>query len=180
MNYTGAISHINLSSSDMTKGRLFFQFLLVDLMGYKEIPKEPYVIFISPGNKTTPHHKTNPGLHHLAFSSGTHEEIDEFHKKIVIFNESHVDHVICISPGNQTTPHHKTNPGLHHLAFSVGTHDEIDEFHKKIVSFYESHPGSGHILDIPALYPEYGPHYYAVFFTDPDGIKLELAFSEGH
>ncbi|KAG0093241.1 hypothetical protein BGZ92_006734 [Podila epicladia] len=157
MNYTGAISHINLSSSDMTKGRLFFQFLLVDLMGYKEIPKEPYGII-----------------------SGTHEETDEFHKKIVIFNESHVDHVICISPGNQTTPHHKTNPGLHHLAFSVGTHDEIDEFHKKIVSFYESHPGSGHILDIPALYPEYGPHYYAVFFTDPDGIKLELTFSEGH
>ncbi|KAF9213826.1 hypothetical protein BGZ59_004791 [Podila verticillata] len=84
---------------------------------------------------------------------------------------------IFISPGN-TTPHHKCNPGLHHLAFSVGTHDEIDKFHKKIVSFYASHPELGHILDAPALYPEYGPHYYAVFFTDPDGIKLELAFSK--
>jgi hypothetical protein len=26
----------------------------------------------------------------------------------------------------------------------------------------------------PALYPEYAPDYYATFFTDPDGIRLEI------
>ena len=30
------------------------------------------------------------------------------------------------------------------------------------------------ILDPPREYPEYVPGYYAVFFADPDGIKLEL------
>ncbi|KAG0038229.1 hypothetical protein BGZ82_000740 [Podila clonocystis] len=77
-----------------------------------------------------------------------------------------------------TAPHHKSNPGLHHLAFSVGTHEEIDEFHSRIVGFFSSHASHGRIVDAPALYPEYGPHYYAVFFTDPDGVKLELVFSK--
>ncbi|KAG0359036.1 hypothetical protein BG005_001477 [Podila minutissima] len=138
MNYTGAIKHINLSCSDMIKGRAFYRFLLADLMGYKEGREESY--------------GTN-------YTRKTGE-------------------MIFISPGN-TTPHHKSNPGLHHLAFSVGTHEEIDEFHTRIVGFYASHANHGHILDAPALYPEYDPHYYAVFFTDPDGVKLELVFSKG-
>jgi predicted lactoylglutathione lyase len=29
------------------------------------------------------------------------------------------------------------------------------------------------ILDPPAHYPEYSEGYYAVFFADPDGLKLE-------
>ena len=29
------------------------------------------------------------------------------------------------------------------------------------------------ILDAPAEYPQYGAGYYAVFFADPDGLKLE-------
>jgi hypothetical protein len=28
-------------------------------------------------------------------------------------------------------------------------------------------------LDPPAEYPRYNPGYYAVFFIDPDGLKLE-------
>ena len=26
----------------------------------------------------------------------------------------------------------------------------------------------------PKLYPEYAPDYFAVFFSDPDGIRLEI------
>jgi NAD-dependent oxidoreductase involved in siderophore biosynthesis len=29
------------------------------------------------------------------------------------------------------------------------------------------------VVDPPADYPDYGDGYYAVFFTDPDGLKLE-------
>jgi hypothetical protein len=46
------------------------------------------------------------------------------------------------------------------------------------------------VLDAPAEYPEYGRGYYAVFFADPDGLKLEAVHflwgywarvqSEGH
>ena len=32
------------------------------------------------------------------------------------------------------------------------------------------------ILDAPAEYPQYSTGYYAVFFTDPDGLKLEFVF----
>jgi glyoxylase I family protein len=33
------------------------------------------------------------------------------------------------------------------------------------------------ILDPPRDYPKYEPGYYAVFFLDPDGIKLEYVFT---
>jgi hypothetical protein len=32
------------------------------------------------------------------------------------------------------------------------------------------------VLDPPADYPAYGEGYDAVFFTDPDGIKLEFVY----
>ena len=34
--------------------------------------------------------------------------------------------------------------------------------------------GGGTILDPPREYLHYVPGYYAVFFSDPDGIELEL------
>ena len=33
------------------------------------------------------------------------------------------------------------------------------------------------ILDPPKAYPEYTPNYYAVFYTDPNGFKMEFMFS---
>jgi hypothetical protein len=29
------------------------------------------------------------------------------------------------------------------------------------------------VVDPPAEYPDYGKGYYAVYFLDPDGLKLE-------
>jgi glyoxylase I family protein len=58
--------------------------------------------------------------------------------------------------------------GLHHLAFKAKGRDAIDSFHAFLKR--ENLP----ILDAPAEYPQYGPNYYAVFFADPDGMKLEL------
>jgi catechol 2,3-dioxygenase-like lactoylglutathione lyase family enzyme len=59
-------------------------------------------------------------------------------------------------------------PGLHHLALRAKDRSDVDEFHRLLV-------GRGlPVLDPPSEYPEYGPSYYAVFFADPDGMKLEL------
>lgn len=58
--------------------------------------------------------------------------------------------------------------GLHHLALKVRTRDQVDEFHR----FLRSEGMT--VLDTPAEYPQYGKTYYAVFFADPDGIKLEV------
>lgn len=65
---------------------------------------------------------------------------------------------------------HRKNTGLNHLAFAADSKEEVDKFYneflkpKGIKTLYES----------PKLFPEYTLDYYAVFFEDPDRIKLEI------
>lgn len=64
--------------------------------------------------------------------------------------------------------HRLYQPGLHHLALRAGSRADVDAVHAWAV-------GAGvRVLDPPRAYPEYSPGYYAVFFHDPDGIKLEV------
>ena len=58
--------------------------------------------------------------------------------------------------------------GLHHLAFRAHSRADVDAFHAFLVR------EKVEVLDPPADYPHYGESYYAVFFADPDGMKLEL------
>src|SRR5262245_21487721 len=57
-------------------------------------------------------------------------------------------------------------PGLNHLAFHVPSRQRVDEVHAHLCSVAVK------ILRPPAEYP-YTSGYYAVFFADPDGMKLE-------
>ncbi|TCH97427.1 bleomycin resistance protein [Roseococcus sp. SYP-B2431] len=70
-------------------------------------------------------------------------------------------------------PHDRYAPGLHHLAFAVESRAAVDEMHALLLKT------GAPILDAPAEYPEYnqGRGYYAVFFADPDGLKLECVFT---
>ena len=70
---------------------------------------------------------------------------------------------------NLRKPHDRNEPGLNHLAFAAGSRAEVDRMHELLKEI------GAHILDPPAEYP-YFPGYYAVYFTDPDGLKLEFAF----
>lgn len=63
--------------------------------------------------------------------------------------------------------HDRYAPGLHHLAWRAGDRADVDSLYELL----KIHGAT--ILDPPALYPQYGPDYYAVFFADPDGLKLE-------
>jgi catechol 2,3-dioxygenase-like lactoylglutathione lyase family enzyme len=57
--------------------------------------------------------------------------------------------------------------GLHHVAFGARDRDSVDE---RAAWLRES----GAVIESgPAEY-DYEPGYYAVFFYDPDGIKLEI------
>jgi glyoxylase I family protein len=67
------------------------------------------------------------------------------------------------------TPHNRYAAGLHHLAFYLMGRDEIDEFHQFLVAEGIS------IMHAPREY-DYAPGYYATFFADPDGMKLEVVF----
>jgi glyoxylase I family protein len=62
----------------------------------------------------------------------------------------------------------RTRVGFHHLALKARRRGDVDRFHAFLVRSGVT------VLDPPAEYPEYGPRYYAVFFADPDGMKLEL------
>ncbi|MGH2942741.1 MAG: VOC family protein [Solirubrobacteraceae bacterium] len=68
---------------------------------------------------------------------------------------------------DHTVPYDRYAVGLHHLAFSANSRSAVDErtaWLRAQGAQIESDP------------QEYGytPGYYAVFFYDPDGIKLEL------
>jgi glyoxylase I family protein len=57
--------------------------------------------------------------------------------------------------------------GIHHLALSAPSREAVDERARWLVE------QGATIEDGPKEY-DYSPTYYAVFFYDPDGIKLEL------
>ncbi len=67
-------------------------------------------------------------------------------------------------------PYDRYRVGLHHLAFRAESRAAVDLFH----DFLKGH--GYEVLDAPAAYPQYGEDYYAVFFADPDGMKLEVVY----
>jgi glyoxylase I family protein len=67
----------------------------------------------------------------------------------------------------------KDRVGLCEVAFRADSRAQVDDLARDLVAF------GGHVLDPPRAYPQYVAGYYAVFFTDPDGIKLELAYIPG-
>jgi catechol 2,3-dioxygenase-like lactoylglutathione lyase family enzyme len=78
---------------------------------------------------------------------------------------------IGLQPARSATAHDRYAPGLHHLAFTAPSRAAVDAFHERLLELGVP------VLDAPAEYPQYAPGYYAVFFADPDGIKLEYVFT---
>lgn len=60
-------------------------------------------------------------------------------------------------------------PGLHHIAFAVETRADVD-------AVYAAAVGAGATaLHQPREWPQYRSDYYAAFFLDPDGFRIEVA-----
>ncbi|PZO50938.1 MAG: bleomycin resistance protein [Alphaproteobacteria bacterium] len=66
--------------------------------------------------------------------------------------------------------HDRYSPGLHHVAWMAASREDVEAMHAHLLSIGAT------ILDAPADYPRYRAGYYAVFFADPDGLKLEYVF----
>jgi catechol 2,3-dioxygenase-like lactoylglutathione lyase family enzyme len=56
---------------------------------------------------------------------------------------------------------------LHHLCFQVRDARAVDEAYQRLRAL-------GVDATEPKLYPDYRPDYYATFFADPDGTRLEV------
>ena len=68
------------------------------------------------------------------------------------------------------TPFDRYAVGLHHVAFGAPSREAVDERAEWLRA------QGAEIESGPKEY-DYRPGYYAVFFYDPDGIKLELVFA---
>lgn len=64
-------------------------------------------------------------------------------------------------------PHDRYATGVHHVAFAAESRERVDER-----ADWLAHHGVT-IESGPQEY-DYSPGYYAVFFYDPDGLKLEI------
>src|ERR1700688_2337361 len=67
-------------------------------------------------------------------------------------------------------PHDRNAPGFNHLAFSAEDRADVNKMLDLLNEI------GARVLDLPAEYP-YSPGYYAIYFTDPDGLKFEFAHS---
>ncbi len=61
-------------------------------------------------------------------------------------------------------------PGIQHLCLKAKNKEDVDRLYGFLVKEKMK------VYSPPSLMTEYLPHYYAVYFPDPDGIKLEFAF----
>ena len=72
-----------------------------------------------------------------------------------------------LRPAHTKSAHDPLAPGLHHFCFRVEDCAAVDRVAKRFSEL-------GIECSAPQLYPEYAPDYYAIFFRDPDGLRLEV------
>jgi catechol 2,3-dioxygenase-like lactoylglutathione lyase family enzyme len=65
---------------------------------------------------------------------------------------------------------HRKHAGINHISFWAPTRQVVDRFYREVLL-----PKKIKVLYAgPKEYPDYSKGYYAVYFEDPDRIKLEL------
>ena len=80
---------------------------------------------------------------------------------------------VGLKPARSDRVHDRYSAGLHHLAWHAASREDVDRLHALMLA------AGARILDAPAEYPAYGAGYYALFFADPDGLKLEFVHWPG-
>jgi glyoxylase I family protein len=74
---------------------------------------------------------------------------------------------VILTPASRERDHDLRAPGLHHVAFAAGSRAVVDDVGRVLAKL------GAEILQGPREYDR-EPDRYAVFFLDPDGIKLEV------
>jgi catechol 2,3-dioxygenase-like lactoylglutathione lyase family enzyme len=72
--------------------------------------------------------------------------------------------------GHAAPGFHRKRTGLNHVAFRVPRRADVDDFTRDFLTPRGLVP----LYRTPREFPEYRPGYYAVFFEDPDRVKLEV------
>ncbi len=72
-----------------------------------------------------------------------------------------------LRPSRNSTGHDAYTPGLHHFCLRVESAGDV-------VAVATQLRAAGIETSEAKLYPQYAPDYWATYFTDPDGIRLEV------
>jgi glyoxylase I family protein len=124
------------------------------------------------------------GMDHVYISASSLERSEAFYDKVMptlgfkkncFLNDGdpHVQYYnryfgFVLRPAHSAaSPHNPLALGLHHFCLRVEDCAAIDAIAARFAEL-------GVECSAPQLYPEYAPDYYAIFFSDPDGIRLEV------
>jgi catechol 2,3-dioxygenase-like lactoylglutathione lyase family enzyme len=121
------------------------------------------------------------GIDHLVLSVGDFKRSKEFYTKLLGFlgfklkyeysdmagwsNGKTLFWIAAADGQGRKHKYRKGDIGFHHYAFELSSRRDVDE----LGAFLEKNGMT--IVDPPGEY--YDRNYYAVYFTDPDGMKLE-------
>jgi glyoxylase I family protein len=97
------------------------------------------------------------GFRKNQFQFGTEKHIQYFNRHVGV----------VLRPARDVGPHNPYAPGLHHLCLRVEDEKDVREVANRFKA-------NGISVSEPRCYPEYAPDYYALFISDPDGIRLEI------
>ena len=121
---------------------------------------------------------------HIIFSVSDYQKSKEFYRKLfeqIGFNQvadserssawvTPEGFGFWIRPAKELgSAHVHGGVGIHHICFKVSSAEAVDS----LFAFLKKE--GTHIFDEPKAYPQYTKNYYAIFFADPDGIKIEVA-----
>ena len=121
------------------------------------------------------------GIDHLVLSVGDFARSKDFYDKLLPFLGFKLKHdypemagwsngktlfwIAAADEQGRRRKYRKGDIGFHHYAFELASRKAVDE----LGAFLEENEMN--VVDPPGEY--YGRNYYAVYFTDPDGMKLE-------
>jgi catechol 2,3-dioxygenase-like lactoylglutathione lyase family enzyme len=121
------------------------------------------------------------GIDHLVLTVGDFQRSKAFYGKLLGFlgfklkydyadmagwsNSKTLFWISAADAQGKKRKYRKGDIGFHHYAFELSRRGDVDALGK----FLEQNGMT--VLDPPGEY--YGPSYYAVYFADPDGMKLE-------
>ncbi len=72
-----------------------------------------------------------------------------------------------LRPARSRDSHNPYAPGLHHFCLRVESEEDVKEIARRLGEQKIS-------VSEPRVYPECAPDYFVVFFSDPDGVRLEV------
>lgn len=122
------------------------------------------------------------GIDHLVLSVGDFARSKAFYQKLLTFLGFKLKHeyedmagwsngktlfwIAAADAEGRKHKYRKGDIGFHHYAFEMASRKDIDA----LGAFLEKN--GMNVVDPPGEY--YGRNYYAVYFSDPDGMKLEV------